>query len=160
MPILDWQNQADWLSAIEAYAGDVLTPGVREHVRRGRSYCDSDDASWLPEGVQSAFINAFANYYRAARAFHGCRPLDVGAYVRKGFLGHDEDELKREFLLRFPAVPEDVVRNAARELDSSRRSERQKTWFVLTEGEIVERCGSYVIHGSVNRPGFRGGRLV
>lgn len=149
MPILDWENESAWLSAIGAYACDVLKSEVREHVRKSRSYCDSDDQSWLPDaGVQPAFTEAFTNYYKGIRAFHGCRPLNVETYIQDGLFGHDSERLKREFLQRFPSVPEAVVREAAKELDLARQSEIQKTWFVLTEKELIERFGSYVVHGS------------
>jgi len=149
MTVLDWKDQSTWLHAVDAYAGDILDSTVREHVLRRRSYCDSDDLTWLPSRtIQPSFVDAFVHYYSSIRAFHGCRPLDVATYSRNGFVGHAAERLKKEFLDRFPHVPDEILRLAAQELDISRATERAKTWFVLTERELTENCGSYIIHGS------------
>lgn len=149
MPTLDWQDRHEWLVAITNYAGGILDRNVQQHIRRSRSYCDSDDLRWLPlETIAPEFFDAFSTYYTSIRAFHGCRPLNVEAYLESGFSGHSAARLKEEFLFRFPEVHRDVVYLAAKELDHSREGEHNKTWFVLTETELIERCGTYIVHGS------------
>lgn len=147
--LFDWIDREAWLAEVPKYASAILTRQVQAKIAKARPKCWSDDFTWLPaENGEERFLNAFADYYENIRAFHGCRPVDLKSYFDHGLQGQTAEVLEMQFLSIFRDLPEQKLRQALEEFSARKESERGRFWVVLDEGELIERCGHYLIQGS------------
>lgn len=148
--ILDWRRRRSWLASIRHYAADVLTAEVREQVEQERPDCWSDDMSWLPDHrwLVGEFCGRMVDYYTHFKAFHGCRPVDMGSYLRDGLVGLNKDHIQHVFRQMFSDWPAAQLDQAIAQFEPSRPSEAGKVWLLGCDKELVEHCGHYLIQGS------------
>lgn len=148
--ILDWRERRSWLACIRHYARDVLTADVREHIRQTRPECWSDDMDWLPDHCWTVeeFCARMVDYYSHFKAFHGCRPVDVGSYFEKGLVGQDKVQIQHVFRRMFSEWPMEHLDRAIADLEPTRDHEAGKVWLLGCDKELVEDCGHYLIQGS------------
>jgi hypothetical protein len=147
--LFDWCAKDAWLAQVNDYAGGFLTASVRSKLAKSRPECWSDNFAWLPiEDGEERFASAFASYYRHIRAFHGCRPMNLGSYFSAGLHGQSAEAIENQFLELFHDVPRAKLDEVLVEFEDRRQSERGRFWVVLDESELVEDCGHYLIQGS------------
>lgn len=148
--ILDWRRRRSWLASIRYYASDVLTPDVREQIAQGRPECWSDDMSWLPDHhwLVDEFCDRMVGYYTHFKAFHGCRPIDMGSYLRDGLVGQNKDHIQQVFRQMFSEYPPEQMDRAIAQFEPDRPSEAGKVWLLGCDEELVTECGHYLIQGS------------
>jgi len=149
LSVFDWNNKKLWISDIDIYAKNLLTPKVKNLISRSRSECWSDDFSWLPilDGEEQ-FAEAFRGYYDSIRSFHGCRPVNVLTYFSQGVQGQISEALHQSFLEIYSDVPKSFLESVVFEFANRSKAERGKFWVVLGEDELIDNCGHYVIQGS------------
>lgn len=147
---LDWRNRRSWLASMRHYAGDIITPQLRNHIASTRPECWSDDLSWLPDAddLLDAFVEALITYYTHFKGFHGCRPLRLRSYYEQGLVGQDSALLAQSFREIFVDAPPAELDRALRELSGRAGGEQGKVWLVGSEEFLLRECGHYMIQGS------------
>lgn len=148
--ILDWRSRALWLREIPVYTYAILNANVADFLRDNPpDGCWSDDMSWLPEeSIVDDFVDAFCNYYKGIKAFHGCRPAEMASYYRDGLVGQDGRHVEAAFRDLYVDVPGDLLQRSIDELRERGELEHGKVYFVCTEEELITQCGHYLIQGS------------
>ena len=147
--LFDWTLKEKWLAEIDIYAANLLTSNVKSRLRRRRPKCWSDDFEWLsiPDGAEE-FAQCFEEHYSHIRVFHACRPADIESYVRNGLQGQEAGLLEEYFKRIFSDVPEPHLKDAFAEFSERKKSEAGRLWVVLTQAELIQDCGHYLIQGS------------
>lgn len=148
--VLDWRKRRSWLASIRHYASSLLTAEVREHVRQARPDCWPDDMSWLPDHgwLVREFSGRMADYYSHFKAFHGCRPVATGSYLKDGLIGQNKDNIQRTFRQIYSEWPPEALARAIEQVEATSPSEAGKVWLLGCDRKLVEGCGHYLIQGS------------
>lgn len=150
MKVFEWTNKAEWLAETANYALNVLSEAVLDTLGEGR-IADfwSDDLSWFPvDEPEVALAEAFLNHYSHFRAFHACRPIDIGSYFRLGLLGQDPNVIVSDFRRIYSDIDSGLLARAIREMSDRGVSEEGKIYFLCDHQDLVEECGHYLIQGS------------
>jgi len=137
------------MADVPAYTGRLLTRGVRSRLRQEQPECWSDDFNWLPiaNGAEE-FGSRFAGFYTHVRAYHACRPRDVGTYLTDGIQAQSAELIEQEFLSLFADAPRSMLESTLTEFHDRKTNERGKLWVVLSEHGLLEDYGHYLIQGS------------
>lgn len=123
---------------------DELDVGRKMALFQWRS---SDFWQWYTSNTKRPTARQMLNYlegFSEFECFHGCRIESPDSYYDKGFLVHDEQDLRRQAarLLGVGMREIDSVCDSVRDLDEG------KVFFVLDEQHLLEHCGHYLIYGS------------
>lgn len=84
------------------------------------------------------------------RAYHGCRPLDIGTYQAKGICSITYEDAKQELLDRFQnsnISPKRLLEVFEKHWEDLKDIQKG-VWFTLTKKELLEESGHYLIAGS------------
>jgi hypothetical protein len=156
-----WNAYKNWRRVVLSILADHLDASVfkrlREHPPR---YISSDDTSWLDSAVEAVkdyrpdtkglLADELPRRYSYVRAFHGCRPTSLDSYHTKGLLPCNPEELK--LIAREIFKNQGGVEKAISELEKDDYTyedhNRGKLFFCLTEEELVDFCGHYLLQGS------------
>ncbi len=155
-------DYAGWRGVMWNLLSDVVDESVKSaFLARPPEYVVSDDLSWLDEivlaehqietNIKTLLAERLAKRFKAFRAAHGARPMDVTSYYRGGLLPlvpqtiHD---LANEIFLggAFPELSQENMDEAIRSVGADLREGR--VWFGGNEKMLVEHCGHYMLYGS------------
>jgi len=148
--IFEWTKRPEWLEETAHYARDILTDDILENLRE-RQIADfwSDDLSWFPiSEPEVPLADAFLNHYAYVRAFHACRPVDIGSYFRSGLLGQNADVIASDFRRIYFDIDSNLLTRALDEMSDRGSSEEGKTYFHCDREQLIKECGHYLIQGS------------
>jgi hypothetical protein len=157
-----WKDFKEWKSALEDMFKDILTPELKANVKQNREiveYCDDPEAfgtlssQSISDMITTKKINEFRLRYSHIRVYHGCRPVDVQSYYKKGLLLCDTDALVerfREIFLsgKFPELTEEILQESIEEAASYSIGRDGESCFFLDDRVCVERDSHYLIYGS------------
>lgn len=150
MKLFDWMDSDRWLADIPAYGERTLNNAVLTTLATSRpDGFWSDDLSWFPQNAADFELDRqFAGYYTHIRAYHACRPTDVGSYLQHGLLGQNRTLIESSFRSIFSDVDEALLDRAIDAMDSRGNHENGKIYFSCDPHELVEYCGHYLLQGS------------
>ncbi len=156
-----WKDFNEWKSALEDMFKDILTPELKAKIKQNRDiveYCDDPEAFETLAGqsieamITMEKINEFRQQYSHIRVYHGCRPVDVQSYYKKGLLLHDKDALVerfREIFLsgKFPELTEEMLQESIEEAAPYSVGRDGELCLIIDDRVIIERDGHYLVYG-------------
>lgn len=168
LDVWDWQNYETWRSVVWELLSDIVNDDVR------RTFCAfppkyvvSDDLSWLDEiifGSRGLWIDSkeyladkFSDHFRAFRAVHGTRAIDLASYYSEGLIPHSPEKIRARarkiFLVEsFPEVTPTMMDEAIDEVHNG--TDVGRVFFSGNETKLVEHCAHYMLYGSENIVGI------
>jgi hypothetical protein len=164
MKIFQWCDFSEWQQTILGLMGNYLDHDVIAAFRVDPpKYVVSDDLSWLNTIVRkvhgiatpdssSLLTKKLLEHYTHIAAFHGCRPQSTESYSKHGLQACDPKKMA-EIALRIFG-DSDKVRHAIQSLKASsleasyEEHNEGKVFFTLTQNELVNYCGHYLLYGS------------
>lgn len=132
--LLSWENSKEWISFVARIRRDVLGDRGQDRISQ----------HLLVNEVEKAICA----HYEGFIGYHGCRPVDVGAYYNNGLLRHSDTTLAecRALALELSGVSSDAVDFAISKIN--RQIDLQKAYVVLDGRCLIEKSPHYLIYGS------------
>jgi hypothetical protein len=160
--VLAWRDVSTWHPIAYRLANEMLSPEVVQELRTNppRSM-DWHWREWLQQALDVAgsskttevlddILNSFLNQFTHIRAFHGCRPVDVGSYYESGFLPTNIEQIRRvakEIFLQ-PESGEEHKSALERAVQELVKGKREGQLYLVLDDMLFEASPNYLIFGS------------
>ncbi|SKB01902.1 hypothetical protein SAMN02745166_03499 [Prosthecobacter debontii] len=164
MNIFKWDDFREWERVVRGLMGNHLNDAVIARFKEEPpDYVVSDDLSWLDSVVRKVngvrrpdsaqlLTRKLLEYYTHITAFHGCRPTSIETYTEFGLQACDPAKMQEVAVQIFgdnPKVWEAIEHLKGSSFEHSYEEHNQgKVYFTLTQEEIVDYCGHYLLYGS------------
>lgn len=159
--VISWREPTSWTGILSRWLRPYLSHrGIRHLRQMGEQDICWDDSEWLNKAqtilrydVEYVTQSLGAALIRATiRTYHGCRPKDVGSYLREGILLNNPDALAEE-ARRIVAEEEplhylnDVIEQRLQEF-KERERDIGRLYLALDDRTLTNMSGHYVLYGS------------
>ena len=157
-----WTDYLSWEKEIRELLSGYVDEEVVAYFRvHPPEFIVSDNTSWLDKivrivkgvdvDVKYELSWLLTSYYEAFRAFHGCCPLDISTYYKKGIVrlnSSEYNQIAREHFLsgNFPEILESDLMAAIEDMKTDNRE--GLVFFEAHEKMLLQHCGHYMLYGS------------
>lgn len=157
--IISWVSPETWIPLIDKLLGAPtdIAEWLSHEDQIGLSI--DDDEAWIDlaadvlcaDPVEMIQVVADSLEVMSVRAYHGCRPVDVSSYYRRGLrVMHPDEQVKiaRDLLSADPCGGPILDRLDARAKEIGTERVAGRVWLALDHRFLVRYCGHYLIYGS------------
>ena len=92
----------------------------------------------------------FLDKYTHIRGYHGCRPIDIDSYYHNGIIPINKEDALCDIITRLKSdyiTVEKIEMLFNKAWDDLRKYDKV-VWFTISEEELIDYCGHYLIYGS------------
>lgn len=160
--VWDWQDYDTWRNVIWELISDIVNDDVRRMFRASPpKYVVSDNLGWLDEIIllsrglmvdsKEHLADRLTDHFRAFRAVHGTRAIELSDYYSQGLIPHSPEKIQsraREVFLtgEFPELTPRMMDEAISSVWHG--TDEGRIFFSGNETELIKHCGHYMLYGS------------